>query len=111
MLIQNGADMTVPDDDGQSVLKMSLKSINTGVYTLWFGVRELAHKTMHIVSHPMDILRKSNVEVSYDPSKEMFEGKNLPQSNSVNQVIKTNIGIDDVYKIIETFQNIIRMMY
>ncbi|XP_031627588.1 26S proteasome non-ATPase regulatory subunit 10-like [Contarinia nasturtii] len=108
ILIKNGADMTILDNSGQSVLKMSLNSINTGMSTLWFGIREMAHKTMHIVSNPMDVLRKSNVEISYNPNNKIHEINNYSKSN---HVVKTNFGIDDVLKIISSIQNVLKSVY
>lgn len=62
MLIRNGASIIMRNNDGHSVLGMSMKEIEKGMSTIWLGVREMFAKTMHFVTNPSEAIRKSNIK-------------------------------------------------
>lgn len=61
MLIKNGASLMIRDNDGKSVLGMSIKGIENGMSTIWLGLREMFSKTMNFVTNPSESIRKTNL--------------------------------------------------
>lgn len=67
-LIQNGADMTIPNKNGESVVDLSLNNITRGLATIWFGVREMVKKSLNTLRDPMTAIKRSNFEsINFGP--------------------------------------------
>lgn len=85
-LIRNGASMTVTDNDGNSVLSMSLRYINKGLTTIWYGVREMFHSTLKIISNPTEAIQKSHIKsVNIGNVKFSFDSDTSSSTDSSDQ--------------------------
>lgn len=78
-LIQNGADLTVPNGKGDSVAGLALNHIVKGVSTIFYGVGEIFHRGLNMLKNPAEAIKKSNlstVQLNLDslPTVEMQFG-------------------------------------